>query len=240
MKNNKQIIFCISFLASLFIVGCTPKPVHHQLIEKEKAPLQQPLPAISPLFLPTYQTSKSVEEYEEEKIIERQRQLILANVEGKELKRRLAELDRKKQEIQNLRKIDQDKIVQLKKEQSIIPLTGSKENPPLKSPLFALLTADWNRNALKYIAVDGYRYSFEDILDFSSISFGDSIFFLKKNGDLLIGLEHGFTVEIVYYPPNTQDHQHFKPFDLLIMNRKQQVTQRKRIDNRLEIYTINH
>ncbi len=240
MKNSKPIVFCIPFLASLFLMGCTPKPVHHQLIEKKRAPSQQSLPAIKPLSLPTYQTSKSVEEYEEEKSIERQRQLILATVEGKELKRKLAELDRKKQEIQNLRKIDQDKIAQLKKEQSIIPLTGSKESPPFKSPLFAILSANWNRNALKYIAIDGYRYSFEDILDFSSTTFGDSIFFLKKNGDLLIGLDQQFTMEIVYYPPNTQDHQHFKPFDLIIMNRKQQVTQRKRIDNRLEIYTISN
>lgn len=109
---------------------------------------------------------------------------------------------------------------------------------PRNSFYQAYLSPEWNNTSFKYIAIDGLRYSRGIILNHVNSQNNDSIFFLKEGGGLGVELNKHFEIEIAFYPPSEQDHDLFKPFKVIVINRDDEVTLSEEITSRMKKYRI--
>jgi len=67
----------------------------------------------------------------------------------------------------------------------------------------------------------------------------DSIFFLREDKGLGVELNEHFELEIAFYPPDKKDHEEFKPFKVIIINRDDEVAQSEEINSRMKKYRIS-
>jgi hypothetical protein len=101
----------------------------------------------------------------------------------------------------------------------------------------AYFSPAWNNNAFKYLSIDGLRYS-QSIIMNQAVDPEASIFFLAEDGSLGIPLEEAFEMEVTFYPPNEPGHETFDPFDIVVVNRKNEVVCREHVAKRMQKYKI--
>jgi len=110
---------------------------------------------------------------------------------------------------------------------------------PRNSFYQAYLSPEWNNNAFKYISIDGLRYSLGIIINYVNDPKNDTIFFLRDDKGLGVELNKHFELEIAFYPPDKKDHEEFKPFKVIIINRDDEVAQSEEINSRMKKYRIS-
>lgn len=109
---------------------------------------------------------------------------------------------------------------------------------PRNSFYQAYLSEEWNNSAFKFISIDGLRYSRGFILNYVYDPNNDTVFFLKEGVGLGVELNKHFDLEIAFYPPDKKDHQEFKPFKVIVINRDDEVTQSEEITSRMKNFRI--
>ena len=110
---------------------------------------------------------------------------------------------------------------------------------PRNSFYQAYLSPEWNHNAFKFISINGLRYSRRIILNYVNDPKNDTIFFLKEDKGLGVELNEHFDIEIAFYPPDKKDHEEFKPFKVIVINRDDEVKQSEEIISRMKKYRIS-
>jgi len=103
----------------------------------------------------------------------------------------------------------------------------------------AYLSPEWNNSSFKYVSIDGLRYSRGIILNHVNDPNNDSIFFKKEGGGLCVELKEHFDLEIAFYSPDEKGHEVFKPFQVIVVNRKNEVAESQEITSRMKKYTIS-
>jgi hypothetical protein len=131
----------------------------------------------------------------------------------------------------------------LKKEKADLPQITAKKGkrfifiPSCKNAFYqAQLSKGWNNRALKYISIDGNRYSSTIIMSYVTEPDNSSIFNLMADGTLVIAMGKQFDMEIAFYPPTKHGHKEFKQFQLVIIDRKNKVLYQQPIKNRMKKY----
>ncbi|MBN2707142.1 MAG: hypothetical protein JXR89_11965 [Deltaproteobacteria bacterium] len=108
-----------------------------------------------------------------------------------------------------------------------------------KSFYQAYLTREWDSSAFKYLSIDGLRYSRGIIINHVNAPNNDSIFFMGKNGDLGIELHEHFDLEIAFYPPTESNHEDFKPFRVIVIDRDSEIVESGNVSGRMKKYRLN-
>jgi len=109
---------------------------------------------------------------------------------------------------------------------------------PRNSFYQAYLSPEWNNSAFKFISIDGLRYSRGIILNYVNDPNNDTIFFLKEGGGLGVELSKHFDIEIAFYPPDEKNHEEFKPFKVIVINKDDEITQSEEITGRMKKFKI--
>ncbi|MBN2705615.1 MAG: hypothetical protein JXR89_04150 [Deltaproteobacteria bacterium] len=119
------------------------------------------------------------------------------------------------------------------------PLTFAFCKKQSKSFYQAYLTSAWDSSAFKYISIDGLRYSRGIIMSHVDGANSDTIFFLKKSGELGVELNEHFDLEIDFYPPSADKHEEFKPFKVVVVNRDNKIIDSGEVVGRMKKFRLN-
>ncbi len=103
----------------------------------------------------------------------------------------------------------------------------------------AYLGPDWSNNAFKYLSIDGNRYSYGIIMSYVNDINNSSIFFLNRDGGLVVALEKQFDMEVAFYPPDKTGHETFKPFKILIVSKDGKIVKKEYVTVRMKRYKMS-
>lgn len=214
---SKRIKYIVPFCILLFTwqtYGCVGKQTH-RVIATKKQDVAEALPSpLKPIDLPAYNISNNVE---------RPKRKQKTRTKNKAAKAKAAAV---------AAKVKLDKT---------LPENVKNATAELKilSPHEANLSATWDNNAFKYLSIDGDRYTYEVIQDYIEDPGSDSLIRLDSKGELHVALGESFELEIAFYPPNTAGHETFEPFQLTILNQKNKIVHKEKINNRIQVYTLS-
>lgn len=208
--KNGCILFSILLLAMM--VGCAPKRVHKTIEVKENKEAHQPLARLQPLKSPKAdEPSKTIAYYKQKKT---------------------------RKIVRRSRSASPAKPPAPKPVMPAVPRVVPETKIEITTHYQARLNPGWEANGLKYLSIDGLRYSHDEIMTYSRRSGSSSPFSLQNNGVLLINLNRSFTLELAFYPPNTTGHEKFLEFDLQVFNKKGEVVHKEYVSKRLQVYTV--
>lgn len=253
-ETGRFFLILFSAVFVLLFIGCSGMRVQKKINVKKKRIKHQPLTQLSPLKAPTIDNpSKTIELYKSEEINSLLQQIAdQATKDQKET--RIIDSHVSKDQKETL-KIDG----QVSKEQKEIPKSGETitslksilpvSNPAIDEPVLtkfeimtpyqARLEPGWESNALKYISINGLQYSLGEILNFVEDGDSSTPFYLDQSGILLISLEKSFVLEVAFFPPNTNGHEHFLEFNFSVYEKGGKEVHQEFIYKRLKIYTFS-
>lgn len=216
MKTKFKIVpFLVVIFLALFVIGCAPKRVHKTVEVKEKKAAQKPLTRLQPLKAPAVDKPS----------------LTLVQMEQKGTRAKTRTIVRRS------RSSSIPKAVTPPTPAVVVPAIPVEEKIEISTQYQARLKPGWEANGLKYVSIDGLRYSREEIMAYSR-SGGSSPFSLHENGVLLVNLNKSFKLELAFYPPNTAGHETFQEFKLHVFNKKGKIVHKEYVNKRLQVYSI--
>ncbi len=229
MRTAKKILVIAMSLAAIFTFGCStepPKKRHVAIFDKKKADERRKV--------------QKAEEAREARIAEQQERdkralKRLKRQQTKKRKQKTIEIARlEAEQIAAKRKIDAERIAAKRK---IDAEEAQKTRLLGKHPYLAQLSPSWDSSALKYIAVDGERFTYNVIKE--EIEDGNSIFHLDKRGQLFVNLSKKYEIEFGFHEIGTAGHDNFKVFEIEIIDRELQVVETKKILNRIDQHSFS-
>ncbi len=248
MKMAKEILIIAMSLMIVFAFGCStaappkktaapPKKRHTSVFSKKKADQRRA----------AERAKQKKREDQQRASDERERRAASKRAaDQRAVDRRAAE--RKRQENIRLAKLEaqrsanaqrqaEERAQEVAVEKKISAEEAYKTNLLAKHPFLAQLSASWDSSALKYIAIDGERFSYEVIKE--EIEAGNSIFHLNAKGQLFVNLGKKYEMEFGFHSIGTAGHDDFTEFQIEIFNRDLEAVESKGILNRIDQHSFS-